>query len=119
MSGSILPNQGRLNETNPFYIPYADVNYFASSFTINTGGGISLYNISTPVLRITSNATPTIILSPSQNGSAVQSCYVSSFGNITPAPGNISNGYITIAPTNTSAFNGSQNYPYKYTILNQ
>jgi len=112
MSGSILTNQGRISATQPFYIPYADNNYMASSFTIATGGGISFYNISTPTLRTTGN-TPTFILSPSQNGSAIQSAYVSSFGN------NISNGYIRIAPTNSNAFVPAQTYPYKYTILNQ
>jgi len=116
---SILPNQGRVNTNYPLYIPYADSNYYASSFTIATGSGISLYNISTPVLRIDSITSPTIILNPSVNGSVVQSAYVSSFGNITPSPGNISTGFLTIAPTNSNAFNGSQSYPYKYTILNQ
>ena len=117
---SILPNQGTVNHSYPFYIPYANSNYYASSFTIATGAGISLYNISTPVFTINSNTTPTIILNPSVNGSVVQSAYVSSFGNITPASAsNVSTGYITIAPTNSNAFNGSQSYPYKYTILNQ
>jgi len=112
MSGSVLPNQARLTATQPYYIPYADQNYIVSTFTVNTGSGINFYNISTTTLRTTVN-TPTFIISPAQNGSLVQSVYVSSFGN------NIKDGYITITPTNSNAFVASQTYPYKYTILNQ
>lgn len=114
MSGGVLPNQARVNETNPFFIPYADTNYMVSSFTIDTtGGAIGFYNISTPTLRINSNTSPTIIINPAQSGSQVQSCYVSSFGN------NINDGYLKLAPVNSSNFTSGQLYPLKYTILNQ
>ena len=113
MSGSVLPNQARISQTQASYIPYADTNYFASTFTINTGGGINFYAISTPQLRINANTTPTIMLTPAENGSIVQSIYVSSFGNL------LTDGYIRLAPTNRATFVSGQNYPYKYTILNQ
>jgi hypothetical protein len=114
MSGSVLPNQGRISESLPCYIPYADKNYFASTFTFNTGvGGIGFYAISTPQLRINTNTTPTIMLTPAQNGSLVQPCYVSSMGNL------LTDGYIRIAPTNSSNFLSGQQCAYKYTILNQ
>jgi hypothetical protein len=113
MSGSVLPNQERVNETNPCYIPYANKNYFASTFTVNTGSNISFYNISTPTLIFNSNTSPTVIITPAQNGSLVQSCYVSSMGN------NIKDGYLKLAPTNSSNFFSGQQYVYKYTILNQ
>jgi len=113
MSGGVLPNQGRASESLACYIPYADNNYMPSTFTVNTGGGIGFYAISTPQLRINATTTPTIIISPAQSGSDIQSAYVSSFGN------NISDGYIRIAPANAGSFIAGQLYPYKYTILNQ